>query len=178
VTCSGSSNRRRLVFCWLGSAGGLTRRCVLQLLAACAPNAACYTSWPRVQCKAACYNCWPRVHLMQRATLLGRGCNAIQRSGLHFLAAGAMHQCSAAGYTSWPRVQCNTACSVLHFLAVGAMHPRRSGLHSLGRGCNAIQRSGLHSLGRVVCCLPHSFSCSSNVLTCSSISVWSSELTS
>jgi hypothetical protein len=53
---------------------------VLHLLAACAPNAACYTSWPWVQCNAACYNCWPRVHLLQRATLLGRRCNAMQRA--------------------------------------------------------------------------------------------------
>jgi hypothetical protein len=51
-------------FCWwLDSAVTAMECSVLQLLAACAPNAVCYTSWPWVQCNAACCNCWPRVHL-------------------------------------------------------------------------------------------------------------------
>jgi hypothetical protein len=51
-------------FCWwLDSAVTAMECSMLQLLAVCAPNAACYTSWPRVQCNAVCYNCWPHVHL-------------------------------------------------------------------------------------------------------------------
>jgi hypothetical protein len=68
-------------FCWwLDSAVTAMECSVLHLLATCAPNAACYTSWPLVQCNAACYTSWPRVHLMQHATLLGHGCNAMQRA--------------------------------------------------------------------------------------------------
>jgi hypothetical protein len=92
--------------------------------------------------------------------------NGMQRSVLHFLAAGAM-ECSAACYTSWPRVQCNAVCYTC-WPCVHLCYTCSWPLLVL-YFCN-VDLSGPRCL---FACLFHSFSCSSsNVLSCSFISVW------
>jgi hypothetical protein len=93
-------------FCWwLDSAVTAMECSVLQLLPACAPNAACYTSWPRVQWNAA-----------QRATLLGRGCNAMQRATL----VGRV--CTCATPVLGGRVLCYTFAILISLGRVVCLH--------------------------------------------------------